>query len=83
MYVFIHFKISEKFEYTHLKSSHPPEVKRGFLKGEAIQLLRTNSNESKFWTQITDFKNGSEKGYKETQIQQNQALKKYCLRTGF
>ena len=27
-----HFKPTEKFQYTHFKSSHPPGVKRGFVK---------------------------------------------------
>ena len=27
-----HFKPTEKFQYTHFKSSHPPGVKQGFIK---------------------------------------------------
>ena len=73
--MFTHFKPFENFQYTHFKSSHPPEVKKGFVKGETIQLLRTNSNENNFWTQINNFKKWLlEKEYKETQTQQKQAL---------
>ena len=43
-----HYKPKETFQYTHYSSCHPPGVKRGFIKGEAIRLLRTNSSEKKF-----------------------------------
>ena len=39
-----HYKSTETFQYTHYTSCHPPGVKRGFIKGEAIRLLRTNSS---------------------------------------
>ena len=38
-----HYKPTETFQYTHFTSCHNPGVKRGFIKGEAIRLLRTNS----------------------------------------
>ena len=38
-----HFKPTEAFQYTHFSSSHPPGVKKGFIKGENLRLLRTNS----------------------------------------
>jgi len=38
-----HYKPTETFQYTHYTSCHPPGVKRGFIKGEAVRLLRTNS----------------------------------------
>ena len=34
-----HEKPIERFQYTHYTSSHPPGVKRGFIKVEAIRLL--------------------------------------------
>ena len=34
-----HYKPTETFQYTHYSSCHPPGVKRGFTKGEAITLL--------------------------------------------
>ena len=41
-----HYKPTETFQYTHFTSCHPPGVKRGFIKGEAIRLLRTNSSKT-------------------------------------
>ena len=43
-----HFKPTETFQYTHFSSSHPPGVKKGFVKGEALRLLRTNSSNITF-----------------------------------
>ena len=36
-----HFKPTETFQYTYFSTCHPSEVKRGFIKGEALRLLRT------------------------------------------
>ena len=38
-----HFKPTETFQYTNFYSCHPPGVTKGFIKGEALRLLRTNS----------------------------------------
>ena len=43
-----HCKPTETFQYTHFTSCHSPGVKRGFMKGEALRLLRTNSSETMF-----------------------------------
>ena len=48
-----HYKPTETFQCTHYTSCPPPlplppRVKRGFIKGEAIRLLRTNSSETHF-----------------------------------
>ena len=43
-----HFKPTETFQYTHYTSCHPLGVKRGFVKGEALRLLRTNSSKELF-----------------------------------
>ena len=43
-----HYKPTETFQYTHFTSCHPPGVKRGFIKGEAIRLLRPNSSKTTF-----------------------------------
>ena len=43
-----HFKPTETFQYTQFKSCHPPGVKKGFIKGEALRLLRTNSSKETF-----------------------------------
>ena len=36
-----HYKPTETFQYTHFSSCHPPGVSKGFIKGEALRLLRT------------------------------------------
>ena len=51
-----HFKPTEKFQYTHYTSCHAPGVKKGFIKGEALRLLRTNSSKTKFEENISNFK---------------------------
>ena len=51
-----HYKPTETFQYTHYTSCHPPGVKRGFIKGEAIKLLRTNSSEKNFQESLSSFK---------------------------
>jgi len=38
-----YFKSTETFQYTHFSSCHPICVKKGFVKGEALTLLRNNS----------------------------------------
>ena len=45
-----HYKPTETFQYTHFNSCHPPGVKiiSGFIKGEAMRLLRTNSSKTTF-----------------------------------
>ena len=51
-----HFKPTETFQYTHFNSCHPPGVKKGFFKGEALTLLRTNSSRVSFTENIKTFK---------------------------
>jgi len=64
-----HFKATETFQYTHFLSCHPPGVKKGFIKGEALGLLRTNSARSAFNTAIKQFKtNLIARGYPETLV---------------
>ena len=64
-----HFKATETFQYTHFQSCHPPGVKKGFIKGEAFRLLRTNSSETAFKTAVARFKtNLIERGYPETLV---------------
>ena len=43
-----HYKPTETFQYTHFTSCHHPGVRAGFIKGEAIRLLQTNSSETNF-----------------------------------
>ena len=59
-----HFKQTETFQYTDFHSCHPPGVKKGFLKGEALRLLRTNSSKSTFKKNVQNFKSRLQnKGY--------------------
>ena len=51
-----HFKATETFQYTNFYSCHPPGVTKGFIKGEALRLLRTNSSQSTFEENIRNFK---------------------------
>ena len=51
-----HCKPTETFQYTFFTLSHPPGVKKGFIKGKALRLLRTNSSETAFNESITNFK---------------------------
>ena len=65
-----HFKPTVTFQYTHFTSSHPPGVKKGFIKGEALRLLRTNSSKRIFEEKVKDFKSHLlERGYPEKLIQ--------------
>ena len=51
-----HFKPTETFQYTHFSSCHPPGVRKGFIKGEALSLLRTNYSAKSFVENINQFK---------------------------
>ena len=68
-----HFKPTETIQYTFFTSCHPPGVKIGFVKGEALRLLRTNSSMKTFEENITQFKKHlMERGYPQNFI--NNAL---------
>ena len=54
-----HFKPTETFQgfqYTYLSSCHAPGVAKGFIKGEALRRLRTNSSKALFEERIGNFK---------------------------
>ena len=56
-------------EYTHFTSCHPPSVKKGFVKGEALRILRTNSSKTTFEENISNFKNRLiDRGFPKTMI---------------
>ena len=40
---FVHLSVCQSFHYLHFSSSHPKEVFKGLVKGEAIWFLRSNS----------------------------------------
>jgi len=67
-----HYKPTETFQYTHFTSCHPPGVKRGFIKGEAIRLLRTNSSKTTYEECLANFKRRLEaRGYPKKYIQRS------------
>ena len=45
LFIKTHYKLTKTFQYTHFASCHPLGIKRGFIKGWAIRLLRTNSSQ--------------------------------------
>ena len=51
-----HFKPTEIFQYAYFSSCHPQGVRKGFIKGEALRLLRTNSSAKSFVENITQLK---------------------------
>ena len=51
-----HFKPTEILQYMHYSSCHPPGVRKGFIKGEALRLLRTNSSKTTFEENICNFR---------------------------
>ena len=51
-----HFKPTETLQYTYFSSCHPPGVRKGFIKGEALRLRRTNSSVKSFVENIKQFK---------------------------
>ena len=59
-----HFKPTETFQYTHFTSCHPSGVKKGFIKGEALRLLRTNSSKENFQNRLEELQTYlRERGY--------------------
>ena len=67
-----HYKPTETFQYTHFTSCHPPGVKRGFIKGEAIRLLSTNSSKTTFEECLANFKRRLEaRGYPKKYIERS------------
>ena len=65
-----HYKATETFQYTHFSSCHPPGVRRGFIEGEALRLLRTNSTKATFEEKIKHFESRLiERGYLKYLVQ--------------
>ena len=58
-----HYKPTETFQYTHFTSCHPPGVKRGFIEGEAIRLLKLLKND--IWWEPFDPKQDIERSLSE------------------
>ena len=51
-----HYKPTETSQYTNYNNCHQAGVKKGFVKGEALRLLRTNSSKVGFKENIKNFK---------------------------
>ena len=51
-----HYKPTETLQYTNYNSCYPAGVKKGFVKGEALRLLRTNSFKVMFEEDIKNFR---------------------------
>ena len=67
-----HFKPTETFQYTRFSFCHPPGVRRRFVKGEALRLLRTNSSKTIFEEKLENFKTHLvDRGYPKAFIQRN------------
>ena len=51
-----HYKPTETLQYTNYNSCHPAGVKKGFVKGEALRLQRTNSSKVMFEENIKNLR---------------------------
>ena len=77
-----HFKPTETFQYTFFTTCYPPGAKKGFVKGEALRLLRTNSSIKTFEENITTFKKHLlERGYPQNLINNTLSEVKFQERT--
>ena len=77
-----HFKPTETFQYTHFSSCHPTNTKRGFIKGEALRLLRTNSIKANFEKFKQEFEvRLYNRGYPDTLVQNTLATVQFSDRT--
>ncbi len=50
------FKPTNKFQYLHRESAHPPGVFKALIKGELLRYARNTNSESDFKTQVHQFK---------------------------
>ena len=67
-----HYKPTETFQYTHFNSCHPPGVKNGFIKREAMRLPTTNSSKTTFKESLVKFKQHLRtRGYPKTVIERS------------
>ena len=77
-----HFKLTETFQYTFFTTCHPPGAKKGFVKGEALRLLRTNSLIKTFEENTATFKKHLlKRGYPQNLINNTLSEVKFQKRT--
>ena len=71
-----HYKPKETFQFTNFYSCHPPGVTKGFIKGEALRLLRTNYSKETFKQSIKNFESRLKcRGYPTGVIKKNTSQK--------
>ena len=51
-----HFKPTETFQHPHFSSCHAPGVKKGFIKSQALGLLRANSSKATIEESVKNFR---------------------------
>ena len=77
-----HFKPTETFQYTHFTSCHPPSVRNGFVNGECLRILGTNSSKATFDENISNFKKHLlDRGYPQNLIDRILSEIKFTGRT--
>ena len=77
-----HFKQTETFPYTHFSCCHPINTKRGFIKGESLRLLKTNSIKANFEKFKRDFEvRLYSRGYPDTLVRNTLATIQFSDKT--
>jgi len=71
------FKPTETFQYTHFSTCRPSGVKRGFFKGEALRLFRTNSSKTDIWGERHKLHNTSSWERIPRELRSNNPLRSY------
>ena len=76
-----YFKPTETFQYTNFQSCHPPGITKGFIKGEALRLLRRNSSQTTFEENIRNFaKHLESRGYPTATVEKHLSEVKFSER---
>ena len=76
-----YFKPTETFQYTNFYSCHPPCVTKGFIKGGALRLLKTNSSQTTFEENIRNFAARlKDRGYPATTVEKHLSEVKFSQR---
>ena len=76
-----YFEPTGTFQYTNFHSCHPPGVTKGFIKGEALRPLRTNSSQTTFEENIRNFATRLEsRGYPTATVEKHLSGVKFSER---
>ena len=77
-----HYKPTKTLQYTNYNSCQPAGVKKGFVKGEALRLLRTNSSKVMFEENIKNFRTRlTSRGYPNNLVDKILSEVKFAERT--